>query len=215
MAYSNYIELAARLNDDLWARRGNDNGGKIYTWEDRRDTKKKGVQIVCQGKVEDTAVNIKAQQMAKAVKDAYLIICKRIGLEPNLPKKNDYAFRPAYYEWHLTDGNGRVLLNWVDPADNFVVREDDDENDEYDVERPMTYDEVLAECEEYIQCGNDFFNEADEEDEEEGYHGVKREDFIRLPENAADIMATALFYYYCYEPSEADENNKLITTNVI
>ena len=210
-----YLELAARLNDDLWARRGNDNCGKIYTWEDRRDTKKKGVQIVCQHKVTDIATDISARRMTKAVRDAYLTICGRIGLEPNLPKKTDYVFRPAYYEWHFVDGNGRVLLNWVYPADNFVVREDDDDNDEYDLERPMTYDEVLEECKEYIQCGNMFFNEADEEDEEEGFHGVKREDFIRLPQNAADIMATALFYCYCYEPEEIDIHNKLITTNVL
>lgn len=205
-----YLELAARLNDDLWARRGNDNGGKIYTWEDRRDTKKKGVQIACQGKIEDTATNISGRQMGKAVREAYLTICKRIGLEPNLPKKHDYDFRPAYYEWHFTNGNGRLLLNWVDPRDNFWVTEDEDGN-ELQEPRPMTYDEVLSECEGYIQGGDYAF----EDDDAEEFAGVSREDWALLPDNAATIMATALFYYYCYEPSEADENNKLITTNVI
>ena len=140
--------------------------------------------------------------MGKAVRDAYLTICKRIGLEPHLPKKNDYDFRPAYYEWHFTNGNGRLLLNWVDPSDNFWVKEDDEENDIYDDLRPMTYEEVLCECKDYIECGNNFFNEADEIDEREGYHGVKREAWELLPDNAAEIMATALFYYYCYDPKE-------------
>ena len=200
-----YLELAARLNNDLWARRGNDNGGKIYTWENRYDPRKKGVQIACQGKVEDTATNISGKSMGKAVKQAYLTICERIGLEPNLPKKQDYDFRPAYYEWHFTNGNGRLLLNWVDPGDNFWVTEDEEGN-ELPEARPMTYDEVLSECEGYIQGGDYAF----EDDDAEEFAGVSREDWALLPDNAAAIMATALFYYYCYEPSDnQDEASKL------
>ena len=199
MAYRNYIELTERLNEDLWSRRGNDNGGKIYIWENRLNPKQKGVTIICQGKREDIAVGITTRQMAGAVKRAYKTICKRIGLEPQLPKRDNYVFRPAYYEWHLTDGDGRTLLNWVDPADNFYVYEDDDENDVYDEPRPMTYDEVLAECESYIETGDMFFEDADEQDEREGFHGVRRREWEQLPKNAAEIMAKAIYEYYIAE----------------
>lgn len=192
MAYRNYIELTERLNDDLWTRRGNNNGGKIYIWE---NPKQKGVTIICQGKREDIAVNITTRQMTAAVRRAYKTICERIGLEPQLPKRDNYVFRPAYYEWHLTDGNGRTLLNWVDPADNFYIYEDEDGND-LDEPKPMTYEQVLAECEDYIETGNTFFREADEQDEREGYHGVHRREWKQLPDNAAEIMAKAIFQYY-------------------
>lgn len=199
-----YLELTDRLNEDLWARRGNNNGGKIYCWSNLRDKSKNGVFIMYQDKHEDIAEDIDGRKMAKVVKEAYLTLCKRIDLEPNLPKKNDYSFRPAYYEWHLTNGNGRLLLVWEDPSDNFWITEDEDGN-ELKEARPMTYDEVLTECEGYIECGNMFFEDANEEDEREGYHGVMRKDWERLPDNAAAIMATALFYYYCYEPSDDEK----------
>lgn len=199
MAYRNYIELTERLNEDLLARLGNNGqGGKIYTWEDSRDTRKKGVTIICQHKREDIAVNIKAQQMAAAVKKAYKTICKRTGLEPKLPKRDNCVFRPAYYEWHLTDGDGRVLLNWVDPAEYFYIYEDEDGND-LDEPQSMTYEQVLAECEDYIECGNMFFREADEQDEHDGYHGVRRREWEQLPDNAAEIMAKAIYEYYIAE----------------
>ena len=198
MAYRNYIELTERLNEDLWTRRGNNNGGKIYIWENRLNPKQKGVTIICQHQREDIAVNITTRQMAGAVRRAYKTICERIGLEPQLPKRDNYVFRPAYYEWHLTDCNGRVLLNWVDPADNFYIYEDEYGNDLEDP-RPMTYDEVLAECEDYIECGNMFFREADEQDERDGYHGVRRREWEQLPDNAAEIMAKAIYDYYIAE----------------
>lgn len=91
MAYRNYIELTERLNEDLWSRRGNDNGGKIYIWEKCLNPKQKGVTIICQGKREDIAVGITTRQMAGAVKRAYKTICKRIGLEPQLPKRDNYV----------------------------------------------------------------------------------------------------------------------------
>lgn len=193
---ANYIELTERLNENLWTRRGNDNGGKIYVWTDTRDERKKGVTIYCQGKREDVAVNISTRQMTAAVRRAYKTICKRIGLVPELPKRDNYVFRPAYYEWHLSDGDGRTLLCWVDPSDNFYIYEDEEGND-LDEPRPMTYDEVLTECEGYIECGDMFFREADDEDEREGYHGVHRREWARLPKNAAEIMAKALYGYYC------------------
>ena len=196
MAHTSYIELAERLNDQLWARRGNQNGGKIYTWENSRDKRLHGVQIACCGQIEETATNISGRRMQKAVRDAYLTICKRIGLEPELPKRDDYTFRPAYYEWHLVDGNGRLLLVWVDPADNFFIYEDEQGN-ELPEPLPMDFDQVKAECEGYIETGNMFFDDADDEDEREGYHGVKREAWERLPKNAADIMARALYQTYC------------------
>lgn len=194
----NYIELMERLNEDLWTRRGNNNGGKIFAWEDTRDARKKGVEIVCQGKREDIAVGIKTRQMAGAVRRAYKTICERIGLEPHLPEKNDYVFRPAYYEWHLSDGDGRVLLNWVDPSDNFYIYEDEDGND-LEEPRSMTYDEVLAECKSYIETGDMFFEDADEQDERDGFHGVRRREWEQLPKNAAEIMAKAIYDYYIAE----------------
>ena len=133
--------------------------------------------------------------MTTAVNNNNIESRKRIGLEPQLPKRDNYVFRPAYYEWHLTDGNGRTLLNWVDPADNFYIYEDEDGND-LDEPKPMTYEQVLAECEDYIETGNMFFREADEQEEREGYHGVHRREWKQLPENAAEIMAKAIFHYY-------------------
>lgn len=111
----------------------------------------------------------------------------------------DYTFAPAYYEWHFCDFEGRVLLNWVDPGENFWIYEDEDGN-ELAEPRPMTYDEVLEECRDYIR-GGDF---AFERDDEEEFAGVSRELWAELPENAAEIMAKAIYYYYCYEPEEQE-----------
>jgi hypothetical protein len=91
-----------------------------------------------------------------------------------------------------------VLLNWVDPAEYFYIYEDEDGND-LEEPRPMTYDEVLTECEGYVECGNMFFDEADDEDEREGYHGVRRREWEQLPDNAAEIMAKAIYEYYIAE----------------
>ena len=107
------------------------------------------------------------------------------------------SFEPAYYEWHLTDKRNRIVLNWVDPADNFFVSEDDDENDVYDELRPMTYDEVLTECEEFINVGNMAFDDGDED-----YHGVSQKDWERMPADAAEVMAKRMFFYYCLEPED-------------
>ena len=193
MAHTSYIELAERLNDQLWARRGNDNGGKIYPWVNSYDERLHGVQIACCGKIEETATNISGRKMAKAVRDAYKTICERIGLEPELPKRTDYCFRASYGEWHFIDGNGKLLLVWVDPLDNLCTEYDEEDKP---VKEP-TYDEVLAECEDYIETGNIYFEFAeDEEDEREGYHGVRREAWERLPENAAEIMARTLYQSY-------------------
>ena len=198
MAYRNYIELTDRLNADLWKRRGNNNGGKIYPWTDTSDERKKGVTIAYQGKREDIAVNITTRQMAGAVRRAYKTVCERINLIPHLPQKGEYNFCPAYYEWHLTDHLGRVLLNWPDPSEEFYIHTDEDGND-LDEPRAMTYDEVVTECEAFIECGDLFFQAANDEDEREGYHGVHRKNWERLPLDAAEIMAKAVYEYYIEE----------------
>ena len=76
---------------------------------------------------------------------------------------------------------------------NVIVVKDGNDLDE---PKPMTYEQVLAECEDYIETGNTFFREADEQDEREGYHGVHRMEWKQLPDNAAEIMAKAIFQYY-------------------
>lgn len=143
--------------------------------------------------------NLRTIKENHGIRKAYKTICKRICLEPELPKENDCVFRPTYYEWHLTDGNGRVLLCWVDPADSLYIYNDEDGN-ELDEPQAMDYEQVLSECEDYIKSGKEFFKFADDDDEREGFHGVRRREWDRLPDNAAEIMARALYDYYCYEP---------------
>ena len=115
--------------------------------------------------------------------------------------QTDYKFDPAYYEWHLTNRKGDVLLNWVDPVDNFFVSEDDDENDVYDELRPMTYEEVLMECECFIEAGDMSFENGDKD-----YHGVSRKMWDKLPRGTAEIIAKRMFFYYCLELSEIVES---------
>lgn len=104
---------------------------------------------------------------------------------------SNYQFVPAYYEWHFINKDGKVLLNWVEPAENLYF-EYDEEGEELDEPRLMTdIDEVLMECESYINFGNMAFNEG-----ETHYNGVCKDDFAELPKNAADIMAQALYNYY-------------------
>lgn len=111
------------------------------------------------------------------------------------------AFTAAYYEWHLTDKRERLVLNWIDPIDNFWVSEDDEENDIYDELRPMTYNEVLTECESYIEVGNMSFENGDKD-----YHGVPQKDWERMPSDAAEVMAKRMYFHYCFEPEDEVES---------
>ena len=110
--------------------------------------------------------------------------------------QTDYTFDPAYYEWHLTNRKGEVLLNWVDPIDNFWTNEDEEGNELEDY-RAMTYDEVLAECECFIETGDMSFENGDKD-----YHGVSRKQWDKLPKGTAEIIAKRMFFYYCLEPED-------------
>lgn len=103
---------------------------------------------------------------------------------------SNYQFVPAYYEWHFVDGDGNVLLNWVDPVESLYYEWDEDGEYLDEPKQFTTYDEVLCECQAYIETGDMNLEDDDE------YHGVSREDWEQLPENAAEIMAMALYNYY-------------------
>ena len=128
-------------------------------------------------------------------------LTRKLGTAISKALDDRWRFKPAYYEWHLTDKKGRVVLNWIDPAENFYVTEDDDENDIYDEPRPMTYDEVLAECESFIEVGDMSFENGDAD-----YHGVAQKDWERMPADAAEVMAKAIFFYYCLDDDDVAES---------
>lgn len=105
---------------------------------------------------------------------------------------NNYQFIPAYYEWHFTDGNGKVLANWNDPVESLYKEFDNETGEPYDDPQLMTdKDEIELECESFIDTGTMLFDEGETE-----YNGIARADFERLPQNAAAIMAEALYNYY-------------------
>ena len=110
------------------------------------------------------------------------------------------SFDPAYYEWHLTDKRNRIVLNWVDPIDNFWINEDEQGNETEDY-RAMTYNEVLTECESYIEVCDMSFENGDED-----YHGVSQKDWQRMPADAAEVMAKRMFLYYCLEQEDIVES---------
>ena len=90
--YLDYLDLAERLNETL----PNDNGrsAKIYTWQNRYDTKKHGVTatvVMCNpedvNKLEwkdistDIAVDISKRNMKEAVIKAYHFICNKLSIK--------------------------------------------------------------------------------------------------------------------------------------
>ena len=93
----------------------------------------------------------------------------------------NYYFVPCYYEWHFIceDAPDEVLLNWTMPEEN------------EDLCKLKSLDEVYSLCEDYIECGRMNFDMGYKD-----YHGITKEMFDKLPENAANIMATALYNYY-------------------
>lgn len=109
-------------------------------------------------------------------------------------KAKKYDFVPAYYEWHFTDSDGNVLLNWIEPLGDLYIEFDDDGN-WLEEPRPMTYDQILAECEAFINIAWMNF-ENDTATQKNDMHGCYSEDYEKLPKNAAKIMACALYDYY-------------------
>lgn len=108
-----------------------------------------------------------------------------------------YTFVPAYGEWHFINTNrpDEVLLNWVDPVDSLYHEWDEDGNS-YDEPQMMTsYDEVFNECDMFILTTINVF----ENGETDLPHNNKQEQFNKLPSNAAEIMAHALYDYYIAE----------------
>lgn len=93
-----------------------------------------------------------------------------------------YSFAPSYYEWHFTDGDGCVLLNWPDPERDLY---------DYDGKPFSTLEQFCDEAEWFVECGEWAFESG-----ETHYHGVSKEDFKRLPISAGWIMAHVLYEYY-------------------
>lgn len=93
------------------------------------------------------------------------------------------SFIPAYYEWHLVDENGKVLYNLVDPGEDCY---------EEDGETPLTKDEIKCWIDFDIQCELDRY--ADNAPDYPNQNLLVQPD--ELPDNAADVMAQALYDYY-------------------
>lgn len=94
----------------------------------------------------------------------------------------EIRFIPAYYEWHLVDENGKVLYNlvdpwgWGDPLDDCKTLQD-----VIDVmEEDINVEKMNWNC-----CGG----------EPESPHNSLVNPFT-LPDNAAEVMAQALYDYY-------------------
>ena len=112
-----------------------------------------------------------------------------------MAKKKSYRFIPAYYEWHLVDDKGKVILCMEDPIEDLMNYCDDEGNDYPPGEEKMmtTIDEVKDMCEDFISSIQRCF----EDNPGKSVDGNTEKMFSKLPKNAADIMAEALFYAYC------------------
>lgn len=98
-------------------------------------------------------------------------------------KKRTFYFAPAYYEWDLTDERGNLIHVMADPADD-VVNEDGTN---------CTYDDIHNLCMCDLETADRNYNEG------EGYNGHYLEDTLSKEEmeDAAKVMATSLYNYYC------------------
>ena len=93
----------------------------------------------------------------------------------------EYRFVPAYYEWHLIDEEGNILLNWDDPIEELCDLK--------------TIDDVWAECNHFVEAERVTVLEEGFE----SLHGNTAEMLNKLPDDKIflPIMAEALFYAYC------------------
>ena len=105
--------------------------------------------------------------------------------------EKDYAFVPAYYEWHFIDTRtNEVLLNWNDPIDSLYVYQNED-GDDLDEPIPMDLEQVKSECEDFINITRMNLELGDSYPDGNTLMGLDE-----LPKNAVEIMATALCNYY-------------------
>jgi len=105
--------------------------------------------------------------------------------------EKNYAFVPAYYEWHFIDTRtNEVLLNWNSPEDSLFVYQDEDGND-LDEPIPMDMDQLESECEDFINITRMNLEIGDSYPDGNTLMGLNE-----LPKNAVQIMATALYNYY-------------------
>lgn len=103
---------------------------------------------------------------------------------------DNYSFVPAYYEWHFIDDNGNVLLNMKDPFE-VLFDETDESGQLLEQPRPITtLDGVLDVCKDFIEVEKMCL------DSEENSGQGNDERIFDLPDNAAEIMAHALYDFY-------------------
>lgn len=104
----------------------------------------------------------------------------------------NYQFVPAYYEWHLVNKDGDILLSMEDPEESLCY-ETDTNGQLLDEPEPFTtLEEVHDFCKDFIETEKMC---VESEPQKETVHG-NDERIFDLPNNAADIMAQALFDYY-------------------
>lgn len=102
----------------------------------------------------------------------------------------NYSFVPAYYEWHFIDKDGNVLLNMKDPSDGIYIGCDTNGQLLDEPVRFTTYDQMLDFCKDFIEVEKMCLDN----EEESGQGNDER--IFDLPDNAAEIMAHALYYFY-------------------
>ena len=100
----------------------------------------------------------------------------------NIAPTPNFALVPAYYEWHLIDTNKpqEVLFNIVDPLEDLY---------DYPDGTPSTYEEVVS----WMESSIDLALQRAEDGEDWNGVIVNKNS---LPDNAAEIMAAALYNYY-------------------
>ena len=103
---------------------------------------------------------------------------------------DNYSFVPAYYEWHFIDDNGNVLLNMKDPSDDIYIENNINGQLLDEPVRFTTYDQMLDFCKDFIEVEKMCLDI--EEDSGQG----NDERIFDLPDNAAEIMAHALYDFY-------------------
>ena len=117
-------------------------------------------------------------------------------LKLTIMNKN-YAFVPAYHEWHLIDKNepDKVLLSWIDPVDDLYDDYNKETGEYEDEPHLMTdYDEIWAVCNHFVEATRITLFEEEFEDP----HGNTKEMVYEWPEDCIliPILAHALYDYY-------------------
>lgn len=111
-----------------------------------------------------------------------IAILEQLDKKEVVSKDNGYKFVPSYWEWHLLDDNGQIILNIPDPYDGNLIE-------------CKTYEDVLKLCE-------DWYLEAYKHYEDgEDFNGVKV-DPTSIPSaylaatEPVRVMAKTLYDYY-------------------